>query len=737
MLAAADPRAIRTLILVVFAISLGIAGPDAKLRLARAVSPVFTPLALPAPPVLQAWITPPAYTGQPPMFLKPEGGAVTVPDGSQFQASLTGAPGSAGDVALWLRGQTLPFTALDAASYEIDTTLAGAHDFRLAVRRRSREVAGWDVTLVANAPPLLRFPERPGVVRGPQPQTRIPWEASHAYGVTSVTAEIRLRDRQMAPPLLIAMPLTGPVPASDPKLFHGVRLQDLTAHAWAGLPVVIQLIGHDAAGLEGRSEIAELVLPQRRFANPVARAIIELRRGLSRDPTARVPVIEDLNRLSALPDTWETDTAGYLNLRGIASLLRASREPEAVDEAQSRMWSLALALEEGAAESAGRVLDAARQELRDTLEAEQRADHPDPTDLERKTRALQEALQKRLDALTDQARRDPATDAFNPDAHPLDTRDMQALAQEMRDAAKAGDAEKAREKLAELEKMLEALNSGRPEHGKLTERERQRAEKRQRGQQQVSAIQDIVKREGNVLDHAQSRGQSRGQSRIPGRPDDQAQRADDQARQQALRRVIGEIMQQYGDLTGDVPANLGEADLAMRDTAQALASAQDRPAAATAQSAIEALQKGAQQMRQQIARQFGQSGQDGEDDGDGGMEAQDGQGDGQQDGQGDGQGNGSGKRQLGSRYGNAPGQFQGRPDGRNPRGLRPSLHRDPLGRPSGEGTGGLDEAGDVQVPDEMEAARTRSIQDELRRRGADRTRPQPELDYINRLLRQF
>jgi hypothetical protein len=63
--------------------------------------------------------------------------------------------------------------------------------------------------------------------------------------------------------------------------------------------------------------------------------------------------------------------------------------------------------------------------------------------------------------------------------------------------------------------------------------------------------------------------------------------------------------------------------------------------------------------------------------------------------------------------------------------------RDPLGRVRKNGQGGLDEGGATEVPEAMEQARTRAIQDELRRRGAERTRPKPELDYIDRLLRQF
>lgn len=768
VLAVADPRALRALVLLSFVISLGVAGADARLRLQRALHPAFAPVAQAAAPVLQAWITPPAHTGLPPIFLRAEGGPVTAAVGSRFQASLSGV---SGDVVLRLGATTTPFTALDSSSFEVTADLAGA-DGRLAITRHGREFAGWDLTLIPDSAPILRFPDAPGIIRGKLPQTRIPWEATHPYGVAALLAELHLRDRAAAPALKLPIPLSAPVPNTAPKLYHGARSLDLTAHPWAGLPVTVQLIGRDATGREGRSETVGLTLPQRRFEHPVARALAELRRGLSRDPTGRVSVVAELDRLADLPVIWEGNFGLYLNLRGIRSLLRVNRDAAAVDEAQGRMWSLALALEEGAADRAARRLEEARQALRDEIEAlrreaEQRAagktqdqaqdqaqdqqrdqsreppsgPRPDTAELERKTREFQEALDRRLEALAEQARRDPGSDGYDPLAHPLDTRDMQRLAQQMRDAAKAGDAKTEAEKLAELDKMLEALKSGRPERGQLAERERQRAEKRERGQQQVTAVQDVIRREGGILDHAQSRGQSSVLTRRSPRPEDQTQRDADQARQLALRRVLGELMQQFGDLTGDVPPNLGEADTAMRDAAQALAQAQDPQAARAAQTAIEALQKGAQAMRQQVSRQFGQD--QGEDEGEGeeGMEAQ-GSGEGQGEGQGDGQGNGRGDGpgagprdgRGGSRLGNLPGQGPGR---QGTRSLRSSQHRDPLGRPTGNGIGGLDEASDVQVPDQMEQARTRALQDELRRRGADRTRAPVELDYIDRLLKAF
>ncbi len=159
-------------------------------------------------------------------------------------------------------------------------------------------------------------------------------------------------------------------------------------------------------------------------------------------------------------------------------------------------------------------------------------------------------------------------------------------------------------------------------------------------------------------------------------------------------------MQQYGDLTGKVPHNLGDADQGMHDAIAALGGAQDDAAARAAQRTIAALQQGGQSMRQQLAAQFGRGASqpgDGQDPGaDGSGQGQDAQGDGMRDG--------------------------GRP------------RTDPFGRSLQDGAGSLTDGGQTAVPETMEQARTRAVQEELRRRGADRSRPQRELDYIGRLL---
>ena len=198
-----------------------------------------------------------------------------------------------------------------------------------------------------------------------------------------------------------------------------------------------------------------------------------------------------------------------------------------------------------------------------------------------------------------------------------------------------------------------------------------------------------------------------------------AQRDADGRQQRALRRALGELMQRFGDLTGQVPPSLGEADTAMRDAAQALQDGRDDFAGAAQQRAIEALQKGGREMGQTMARQFGV---------------------GEQPGEGEG-GEGEGDGEPGMADGNQPGNRPGDPtrpgtDGRNLPSRR-QTRRDPLGRELPQGAAGSESSEGVRVPDQMEEARTRAIQEELRRRGADRSRPQPELDYIDRLLKTY
>ena len=92
--------------------------------------------------------------------------------------------------------------------------------------------------MVADQPPTADWGDNPA--RGArQPADAAAVAGADDYGVVALQAELQLRDRRDAPPLVVSVPLPG----GTPKTAHGISQQDLTAHPWAGLPVIGQAGG--------------------------------------------------------------------------------------------------------------------------------------------------------------------------------------------------------------------------------------------------------------------------------------------------------------------------------------------------------------------------------------------------------------------------------------------------------------------------------------------------------------
>ncbi|WP_439598136.1 DUF4175 domain-containing protein [Falsiroseomonas sp.] len=739
-LARRDPIALRTGLGLALGAALVMAGTEAPERLRRALLPTLGVTVAPPALRLEAWVTPPAYTGAAPIFLDAAGGSLTVPQGSRLQVALSG--GSGGAPELQLGTEASPFRALDARSWAAEARLD--QGTRLAIRRDGFEVAAWTLTVQADQPPTARFTEAPA--RAPRGLAlRLPWRAEDDWGLVNLAAEFRLVARPQAPAHVLEINLPSP----QPREAQGISAPDLSAHPWAGLEVEVQLRARDAAGQEGRSATARLTLPERAFTHPVAQALIAIRRGLSLDPTARPPAQAELDRLSAEPEAFEHDTTTFLALRASRHRLTRDHRPEAVGEVQETLWETALALEEGRADRTARALEQARAELRAALEQQLREQQEQQAqrtpeqeqqaqaqraETDRRIQELRDAVRRHLEALAERLQQENAESmTSDPQNRLMDRRDLERRTDRMREANRQQRPQDAERELAELEEMLRALEEGRSARNEAQERNRQQ---RQRGQQQMGVVQDMVRRQTGMLDSGHRRAEAEAQrreadrraqqlqNRAPwARPQDQAPQqqqqqqqraeAESEARaestreartQRALRRALGEVMQQFGDLAGEIPAPLGRADQAMREAQEALEQGGD--ARTPQQTAIRELQEGGRQMAQQMQRQFGQGepGEEGEE------------GEGEMMGQGQGQDGQQGGQE------NAQGQGQG---------------RDPLGRRTREAPGAQDNGSDTRVPDEAEQLRTRRIQEELRKRGAERGRPQEELDYIDRLLRRF
>jgi uncharacterized protein (TIGR02302 family) len=701
-LAALDRRAFRHAVLLGLLVALVIAGRDAPGRLLAAFQPGLPRSAAPQEVEIQAWVTPPAYTGLAPVFLKRGQPSVAIPVGARLTINVTGGTAVPELVQGSERAQ---FTSLDQTSFQIERTLD--RDTKISVARSGGDLAAWNVSIVPDQPPMAWWTDPPGQTQE-SARIRLPWSIADDYGVTALRAELTLTARPDARPLEITIPL----PNGASKTAHGIHPQDLISHPWAGLSVSARLVARDGAGQTGASEAAVFDLPERVFHNEIAKDLIEIRKGLSLHPENHDDALETLDGLMQRPEVFGTDSGAFLNLSAIYYLMVRNKSPDMVPEAQARMWDLALHMEEGLTEESARSLEAARQAVRDAMEKlRQEPNDANREALEQRLRELQEAIDRHMRAMMQEAERNHEALPFDPEAEHLTNQDLERLAEEAREALKAGRMDEAREKMEELERQLDRLKQARADRGQGN------SQQRQKGRRQMGAVQDMVGREGGLLDHTESRAdQANRPQRIepdPADGDPHAQRPMDQRVQQALRRALGEMMQQFGDLTGEIPPALGEADQAMRDSGQNLASGDDKTAAEDEQRAIEALQKGAREMGRTLAKQFGRGrpgGDPGEGDGFGaegpmGMMMP------------DGRGEGSGGSPL-----PAP------PNRADSRG------RDPLGR-TNQGSG-MD-SGDVRVPEEAERQRSQSIQEELRRRGAERERPQQELDYIDRLLRQF
>lgn len=702
-LARLDRRAFRHALSLGLLASLVVAGPDAPARLAAAFAPGL-PRPAAAPPVeIQAWATPPAYTGLAPVFLKHGQRSVSVPDGSGLTIVLTGGQSVP---ALVQDAERHDFTPLDRTSFQVERTLT--HSAALTVVRDGEPLARWDVAVAADRPPTVRWAEPPGPAEDTL-RIRLPWAAADDYGVTGLVAELRLTARPEAPPIQTPVPL----PSGTPKTAHGIHRQDLTAHPWAGLSVTARLVARDGNNQTGLSEDAAFDLPARVFHNQVAKALIEIRKGLSLHPGDRSEALEVLDGLLQNPGLFGADSGAFLNLSSIYYLLVRHKHGDVVPDAQARMWDLALHMEEGQTEESARALDRARQAVRDAMDrlAREPGD-ANRRDLEQKLKELREAIDRHMRAMVEEAMRNQEALPFDPNAEQLTSQDLDRLADEAREAAEEGRMDDAREKMAELERLLDRMKQARADKGQGN------SQQRQKGRRQMGAVQDLVAREGALLDRSESRADQANRPRRilpdPAEPDPNAQRPQDMRTQQALRNALGEMMQQFGDLTGEVPPALTEADRAMRDAAQSLAAGNDAAAAGAEKRAIEALQKGAREMGQTLARQFGRGQRGGE--------------------QGEGEGFGAeGPMGMDLR--------DGRGDGRSGQGPLPgpprradSRQRDPLGRTN---QGGAADDGDVAVPGTAEQNRAQAIQEELRRRGAEADRPMREREYIDRLLRRF
>ena len=192
------------------------------------------------------------------------------------------------------------------------------------------------------------------------------------------------------------MPLQ--LPRANAKRVDGKATQDLTAHPWAGLKVRMTLIAHDQAGQMGESVPYEFVLPERAFTKPLAKAVVEQRKKLVRDPTSPEGVATALDALTLGGDKVIEDSTVYLALRNAYWRLRTDPSREGIANVVDQLWQTALRIEDGDLPEAERAVKAAQDALTQALKEDTA-----PEEVQRLVDELRSALSRYLQALASQA----------------------------------------------------------------------------------------------------------------------------------------------------------------------------------------------------------------------------------------------------------------------------------------------------------------------------------------------
>jgi uncharacterized protein (TIGR02302 family) len=593
-LALRDPHALRAALGLLLIVAIVAAGGDAGERLARALTPAIGEGAATASLRLEVWVTPPGHTGVPPLYLgdqavPPEAGAapgsearaLVVPEGSAVLAQAQGAEGRFHLVV----GETVtPFEALAADSHRVEGRILSGD--RLAIRRNGEEIAHWPLAVTPDRAPTISFLGTPDATeRG---ALRMMFEAEDDYALRSATAILHLADgaAEDDEPLRLPLALLG----GDPRRARNASYHDLTAHPWAGLRVELYPEAVDALGQTGAGESVRIVLPERQFTHPVARAIIAQRKLLTQAPERRAEVAAALAEIAADPAAYDDDLVVALGLRIAGRRLLGDPAETGAAEVRDLLWDLALRLEDGGLSLVERELRRLQEELQRALAG----DAPE-AEIERLMQALEEALDRYLQALVEQMQRELEANGepleLDEDAIALQREDLQELIERAREMARLGARDAARQLLAQLQEILENLQA-RPFAGMPP-----------RGQSEaVRMLRDLdslMQGQMDLLDETFRQSQQTQ----PG--DKLADAVANALSQEALRRQLGNLMRRLGEMLGEIPQPFGRAERAMRESVDALREGDPRGAVEPQGRVIDELQQGSQALAEAMAEQLG------------------------------------------------------------------------------------------------------------------------------------
>lgn len=623
-------------------------------------------------PSWEGWIQPPAYTGRPSLYLNDVARArLDIPQGSRVTVRFYGQSGVM-SVHEGLSDRADPDPHEMAQDFTIERS------GRLSIRGPAGR--DFEIAALIDQPPSVTLQ---GVAeRGRGGVMQQAFSARDDYGVIGGAVRVALDlgavDRRFglaaAPEPREDLSLILPMPASGARdQFEDVFVEDFSQHPWANLPVTVALEVEDARGQIGQTPAAPMVLPGRRFFDPTAAAVIELRRDLLWT-TENAPRVAQLMRAIAhRPDdlfrTPETQ-ARYTQAR---DLLLASLDQglgrDTRDTVAQQLWDLAVLLEEGELADARDRLQRAQDRLDEAVR-----NGADPSEIAELMDELREAMRDYMRQLAEQPRErgEAPTEGERMDI----TQDqIQQLLDRIQELMEEGRMDEAAELLAQLDALLQNLQMAEGQGGEPMP-----------GDDAMEGLGDALREQQDLADDTFNQLQDEFRNRAgeaegegEGRADDLAERQRDlaeQLRDQQLQPLPGEGTDE-GDAALDA---LERAQRAMEQAAEALEDGDTGQALSRQADAIEAMRDGLRALDQARQQDMRDQQRDGLETGEGGR-------------------------------------------------------RDPLGRPRSQGGEVGTDDNLLQGADVYR--RAQDLLQELRRRAGEMDRSEAELDYLRRLIERF
>ncbi len=681
----ADPFGLRYAALLFLLVGI-LFGSGNRGPLVLEAAPVTNSAGIVAGPSWEGWIEPPRYTGLPTLYLADlTSDRIQIPDGSRITVRFYG---DAGALSL---SETVSGQAANNNTTDMQQQFTVEQTGELVIH--GKEDRTWEIVLLQDSGPNV---ELTGAVMadGVGEMTQ-PFRAIDDYGVAGGTATFTLdlsrversHGLQIDPDPIAPIVVDLPVPITgDRSDFDEALVEDFSEYLLANMPVQVVFEVTDANGQTGQTPVSEMVLPGRRFFQPVAKAVVELRRDLmwSKQNAARVARL--LRAVSYQPEGLFSNPAHAAIFRDVIESLEAKYEDGDLTDAEQQavvktLWELALELEDGSLADARARLQRAQDQL-----AEAMRNGASPEEIQRLMDDLRDATDDYMQMLADQMdQSNDGTDQPDSQAESFEfTQDeLNALMDRIQELMEEGRMAEAAELMEQLNQLMEnmQMTQGGGQGGPQTPGQQSMEDlgNTLRDQQQLSddAFRDLQDQfNGDQGQGQESDGEGDGQSLSE--------------RQQALRDLLEEQR-------GNLPSLSGEAAEAARRALERAEGAMDR--------AEEALRNG--DLAEAIDRQADA------------MDALR-----------------EGLRELGQAITQAERDQNGQ-DGQTDTQAGQALPRqsDPLGRQLG--TSGQSDTDQNLLQDEEVYRRADDLMDEIRRRSAELDRPEEELDYLRRLLNRF